>query len=142
MDVSGVSGVRAAPYDRTPVTGALAYVNASTAPAGWGEVIAVTVPVNRKMLIASMSLQVLRQSAAAPMGMASLDVLITPSGLAQVRVLHCPLFDNAVNASNEIQLLPDFVLGAGDELHIYKVDASSGGTLLFAASIPYVLFDA
>ena len=142
MDVNSTPAYRSAPYDRTPLSGAIGYVAAAIAPHAFVERASYTVPANRKAVVTAASLTAMRQTVAGTSGLVGVELIITPSGGSSVRAFYIPLLSNTAGdyASKEIPV--NIYLVEGDEIAIYTNDVSTTGTIHYAAGIMYTEFDA
>ena len=141
MNVNNAAGSRAQYYDRAAEADSIEYNGEGVAPRATTERASYTVPANKKSIVSTLFLQLIRITAAAPGGRRDISITYTPNGGAQKNMINLRSFDNTVAAESVVGMSSNFVMYAGDELTIKTADGSTGGTSDFIGKIVYTEFD-
>jgi len=86
-----------------------------------------TVPPDRFTIIWLLELQVVRTTAAAPLGLIDLHICYTPKGEDVLPLTVAMLHDNAIGAKGERTLGTPITLWPGDYIVCHTADGSTGG---------------
>lgn len=137
MRVGFPGGPRLEWYDRNPQLTRLAYNVGAVAPHAATTRATYTVPSGKKAIVTTVSLQVLRESAAAPVGLSG--CLFGQAGGTSGTAY---MLKNNVGDSQTLYLGTTALVAAGEDVTISSVDLSTGGTHRFSMFVSVVEFNA
>lgn len=119
---------RQAVYDRSPANQALQYQGAAVAPHGLTNRWTRTVPAGLRAQVQLVSGQIMRVTAAAPVGQVQMLVSVVCSGnTAQVLMLQ--MLTNTAGDQQHAEFGGEILLAPGDTVACATQDASTGGTV-------------
>ena len=139
MDIVNAASSRAAYYDRDAEGNVIEY-NATAAPHGLTVRDSYVVPADRKAILNSVGIEMIRLVVAAPLDSVVMYVNYIPFGGASINILTTQFRYNVVNETLVRDVAPAFVMYPGDEIEIATFDASTGGVVLYYANILFSEF--
>jgi len=140
MRVSSFAVARPAYYDRN-AAGFIINYSASVAPHGETNRVTVTVAAGKKHAVEIIGATILRDAAAAVLGLAAVRAYITPSGGTTTKFLELPLYNNTVFSSSILFIPPPVTQYPGDVLLLQTVDGSTTGSITFSCVYKSTIFD-
>lgn len=133
---------RPQPGDRNPITSANQYFAAGVAPHGPTARINYTVPAGKKAILNYVSVEMLRATAAAPVGLWMAYTRVTPISLNNSRPVNLQALTNGVGDRLNFSLGCNQVLLATEVFDAVSQDASTGGTVNYSISYGATEYDA
>lgn len=138
MGISSSGRSRPQYYDRTPISNHLNYAANGIGPHAAVTRAAYTVPANKKAFVSSCFTKVLRQTAAAPVGIVEASCVINNAS----RIAQSMTLGNAVNDSDAGETFSGTALAATDVFIISTTDNGTAGTVAYRCSAQVIEFDA
>jgi hypothetical protein len=126
-------------FDRAPIGRAFAY-GSIDAPAAATERFTYTTPSDKLAFIETIALEMLRITAAAPVGQSTIRVAIDTLTDAEVNLVVLDMLNNAVDANRQAEMGGAFVLEAAEIVRALTADTSTGGTILYRAALKLTEF--
>lgn len=136
------AAARAAPADRNPTSKGHTYQATGVAPHGATTRFSYTVPAGKKLVLEAAQNTALRATAAAPVGLYQSVALIVLIDANQPWLSYAWSLDNTVGARTAMNFAGPVSLLAGEQLITSTSDASTGGTVNYAAAVKGTEYDA
>lgn len=129
-------------YDRNPVSQGKSYSATGVAPHADTQRWTYTVPNGKKVMLETSLAQVVRITAAAPVGLAKAAVNLTPLSVTSVFTTGVFHNKNGVGDSENAFMGCGAQLQAGEIIEARTQDGSTGGTMLYNIQVKLTEFDA
>lgn len=142
MKFAQSSIARPVPIDRNGVTTLSTSGPATVAPHAPTSRWAYTIPAGKKICSNTIQGAMMRETAAAPVGICNMEVRVQPSGGSIATAIYRIFLNNAVDAGIDFLVTPGFMLRAGDYIDCRTTDNSTGGTTIFQTSHTFTEYDA
>lgn len=118
------------------------FFSSDVAPHAATERITYTVPTDRKAFIESLSVEMIRLTAAAPHGRAATIVNYTPYGKTKGPIAYIELYNNTAGEYRSYSVGQSIIMKAGDNLQIQTADLGTGGAIAYHIGIKITEFEA
>lgn len=123
-------------FDRNPSSASIQYVANGVAPHTDTVRASYTVPTGKKGFIEACMAKVLRETVAAPVGIAEAFIFVG------ARLIEAATLGNVVGSSDSVALGQSGWLGAGSVVQLRTADVSTGGTVSYYVSAKVAEFNA
>lgn len=127
--------------DRNPTPVIKYYQGGAVGPHAITQRFNYTVTAGKRLLVCSLTAQMVVVTAAAPVGRRDIQFILNPGG-AYDFLYECRFWKNAIGDMLEMRLTPMLVLPAANILAVYTTDGSTGGTVDYALQMTGFEFDA
>lgn len=136
------AAARPSPADRNQVTSANQYVGVNIAPHAPTQRVIYTVPAAKRTLVAFASCEMLRITAAAPVGLYQSFARVITIAVGNGRMINLQSLDNNVGARAQNNIGQNITLLPTETLDLITGDAGTGGTVNYAVSYGAQEYDA
>jgi hypothetical protein len=133
---------RAQWYDRNPLSKGFSYALDGVAPHGNTARWTYTVPAGRKALIEAATCEIMRQTAAAPVGLYYAEIIANLNDASFPRFINVISLDNTVGGRAGQSLNCATILQAGEIITGQTGDPSTAGTVAYRLTCKLTEFDA
>jgi len=133
---------RPAWYDRNPIQQVDYYTGQTVAPHGVTIRCTYTVPAQKKAIVESLQVNLVRRATATTAGVAGAYAMLTPNGGTAEEILDSHIFANTIGDKDGQAQQGALTLLEGDKLDLKTYDGSTGGTVDYFVAFKLTEFDA
>ncbi len=127
--------------ERNPLTIGLAYLAGGVAPHAATTRFTYTVPASRAAILSDVFFSVMRDAAAAPVGLVSARLVLTTLTSGSPWLIEVSFIGNTVGDMTQNMLAPALYLRAGETIAAISDDASTGGSARYLLNAALTEFD-